>query len=187
MRIFLQSSPPPRRAKRKNSGFTLMEMTIAMSLGLLIMASMGSTFVLMNRSMDAMGNYEELDRQSRYALDTMSRDIRQAACLTNFSSTNLCFTNSDGTTLQYNWDGTNYLTYTNGTSQQGGTLLKGCISLKFDVYTHTPSNGTTMTFWPTTTPALGKVIIINWICRRTNYTSLTDTESVQTAKVVLRN
>jgi hypothetical protein len=46
-----------------------------------------------------------------------------------------------------------------------------------------------MTFWPAyaSNCTLAKVIVINWICRRTNYTTLTDSESVQTAKVVLRN
>lgn len=175
------------RLNRRLAGFTLPELTVSAGLGALILGTMTMMFVLMNRGLDAMGNYEEMDRQSRYALDTMARDIRQTACLTNFTSTSLTFTNQDGSLLQYTYDGSNNLTYTNGTTQQGGTLLNNCVSLKFDVYTHNPSNGTTMTFWPTANPIFGKVIIINWICRRTNYATLTDTESVQTAKVVLRN
>jgi Tfp pilus assembly protein PilW len=188
MRLF-RFKTNPCRPKRGMAAFTLPELSISAALGALILASMSSVFVLMNRSLDATGNYEELDRQSRNALDTMSRDIRQAACLTNFSTTSLTFTNQDGNLLQYNWDGTNLLTYTNGSTGQGGNLLKGCISLNFNIFLHNPSNGTTMTFWPAyaSNCSMAKVIVINWICRRTNYTSLTDTESVQTAKVVLRN
>jgi Tfp pilus assembly protein PilW len=174
---------------KRTAAFTLMEMLIATALGTLVLASMGSVFVLMNRGLDAVGNYEELDRQSRNALDTMSRDIRQAACLTNFTTTSLTFTNQDGTLLNYTWDGTNYLTYTNGSVGQGGVLLKGCISLNFNIYLHNPSNGTTMTFYPAgqSNCTQAKVIVINWICKRTNFITLTDSESVQTAKVVLRN
>lgn len=187
MRLSHIQNPPSRR--KSLSGWTLMEFAIAAGLGTLIMASMGSVFVLMNRGLDALGNYEELDRQSRNALDVMSRDIRQTACLTNFTSTSLIFTNQDGSLLSYTWDGTNYLTYTNGTTGQGGTLLKGCVSLTFNIFQHNPSNNTTMTFWPcdATNCQLAKVVVIDWICRRTNYATLRDTESVQTAKVVLRN
>lgn len=177
------------RSKRSMLAFTLPELSVSAALGALIIVSMTSVFVLMNRSLDATGNYEELDRQSRYALDTMSRDIRQASCLTNYATNTISFTNQDGTLLQYNWDGSNFLTYTNGSTQSGGTLLKGCVSLTFNIFLHNPSNGTTMTFWPAyaTNCNLAKVIVINWICRRTNYVSLTDTESIQTAKVVMRN
>jgi hypothetical protein len=35
--------------------------------------------------------------------------------------------------------------------------------------------------------ALAKVVVMDWICKKTNYLTLTDSESVQTAKVILRN
>jgi hypothetical protein len=35
--------------------------------------------------------------------------------------------------------------------------------------------------------ALAKVIVMDWICKKTNYLTLTDSESIQTAKVILRN
>jgi hypothetical protein len=46
-----------------------------------------------------------------------------------------------------------------------------------------------MIFWPApvTNLSLAKVVVMDWVCRRTNYTTLTDSESVQTAKVVMRN
>ncbi|HZQ45851.1 MAG TPA: hypothetical protein VFC07_02470, partial [Verrucomicrobiae bacterium] len=103
----------------------------------------------------------------------------------------LQFTNQDGSLLQYKWDTTNSLTYTNASTANGGpfggTLLKGCSYLKFSIFQRNPSNGTTMDFWPAATPDKAKVILINLVASRTNYTSLTNSESVQTAKVVLRN
>ena len=89
--------------------------------------------------------------------------------------------------LAYHWDGSNYVTYTNGSDY--GILLSNCISCRFDIYLHTPSNGTTMTFWSaySSNCPLAKVVVVNWICRRTNYATLMDSESVQTAKIVLRN
>jgi len=171
-----------------------MEMMIAVGLGTLILASVSTVYVHLHRTMDATINYEELDRQSRVALDLMSTDIRQCGGLTNFATNALSFTNEDGSLLRYTWDGSNYLTYTNASTTlagcpRGGTLLKGCGFLKFSIFQRNPVAGTTMTFTPcaSTNAGLTKVVVMDWVCRRTNYVSLTDSESVQTAKVVMRN
>jgi hypothetical protein len=184
-----QTQTRPRR-----QGWTLVEMMISVGVGTLLLASVGAVYVFMGRTLDATINYEELDRQSRNALDTMSIDIRQCGGLTNYSTNSLSFTNQDGTLLMYSWDTTNFLSYTNASTTlpgcpRGGTLLKGCAYLKFSIFQRNPSNNTTMTFWPApaASPSLAKVVVMDWICRRTNYTTLTDSESVQTAKVVMRN
>jgi Tfp pilus assembly protein PilW len=170
----------------KRAGWTLIELMLAIGVGTLVLGSVGSVMVFMNRTLDATANYAELDRQSRAALDTMVRDIRQAGGLTNFTSTTLWFTNQDGNTLEYNWDTNSSQLYCI-TNNYSHVLLKGCSFLRFTTFQRNPSNGTTMTFWPASNAATTKVIVIDWICKRTNYTSLTDSESVQTAKVVLRN
>ena len=177
---------------KEYAAFTLPEMMVSVAMGVLILASVVTVFLFVNRSLDATGNYEELDRQSRNALDLMSQDIRQCGGLTNYTTNTLNFTNQDGSLLQYSWDGSNYLTYTNAATTnagcpRGGRLLKGCAYLKFSVFQRNPVPGTTMTFTNASSASLVKVIVMDWICRRTNYTSLTDSESVQTAKVVMRN
>ena len=177
---------------QKNGAFTLPEMMMSVATGVLILASVVTVFLFMNRSLDATGNYEELDRQSRTALDYISQDIRQSGSCTSFATNALVFANQDGSLLQYTWDGSNYLTYTNASTTnagcpRGGILLKGCQYLKFTVFQRNPVPGTTMTFTNAATASLVKVIVMDWICRRTNYISLTDSESVQTAKVVMRN
>jgi len=181
-------------AKRRQAGWTLPEMLISVGVGTLIMASVATVYIFMNRSLDATANYEELDRQSRVALDLMTADIRGTGHLTNYTTNALSFTNLDGSLLSYTWDQSNLLTYTNASTSlpgcpRGGTLLKSCNTLKFTVFQRNPRHGTTMTFWTlaTNNPALVKVIVMDWICRRTNFISLTDSESVQTAKVVMRN
>jgi Tfp pilus assembly protein PilW len=178
----------------KTSGFTLPEMMISVAAGMLILASVMTVFIFINRALDATGNYEELDRQSRRALDLMSQDIRQCGHMTSFSTNSLSFTNLDGSLLQYTWDTTNFVTYTNASTNmigcpRGGLLLKGCSYLKFSIFQRNPIAGTTMTFTPcaSTNINLVKCVVMDWICKRTNYTSLTDSESVQTAKVVMRN
>jgi type II secretory pathway pseudopilin PulG len=193
-RLGFETAGRSLRPARKQSGWTLPEMLIGMSLGTLILGSVISSYVGMQRSLDATMNYQELDRQSRNALDLITMDIRETVSLTSFATNRLTFTNQDGSVLSYDWDGTNILSYSNASTTldgcpRGGVLLRGCNFLKFSVFQRNPSNGTTMTFWPApiTNPALAKVIIMDWTCRRTNYTTITDSESVQSAKVVMRN
>lgn len=190
----IQTTDIQEHPKIRQRAWTLPEMMITVVLGSMILASVMAFYVGMHRSLDAMMNYQELDRQSRNALDVMTTDIRNAATLTNFTSTTLGFANLDGSALTYTWDGTNALSYSNASTTlagcpRGGVILRGCNFLKFSIFQRNPSNGTTMIFWPapTTNLPLTKVVVMDWICKRTNYTTLTDSESVQTAKVVMRN
>lgn len=191
MQLRLQSQSRTTGKRRKQSAWTLPELMISVVAGLLILGSVSSAYIFMLRNLDATANYEELDRQSRNAVDTMTVYIRQTGAMTNYSATSLSFTNQDGTLLRFAWDGSNYVTYTNACTTNngpyGGILLSNCTYLNFSIFQRTPSNATTMDFWPATTPALAKVILINWTCTKTNYLSLRNTESVQTAKVVMRN
>jgi YD repeat-containing protein len=180
--------------RKRRQGWTLLETLFAFGAALLVITPTMVAYFFMNRTLDATANYEELDRQSRSALDIITSDIREAGGLTNYSTNSLSFTNQDGSLLQFTWDGANYLTYTNASTTlsgcpRGGRLLKNCTYLAFDIYQRNPTSNTTMTFTPapSTNPALAKVVVMNWVCKRTNYMSLTDSESVQTAKVVMRN
>ena len=180
--------------RKRRQGWTLLETLFAFGAALLVITPAVVVYFFMNRTLEATANYEELDRQSRYALDVMTSDIRECGGLTSFSTNALSFTNQDGSLLQFTWDGTNYLTYTNASTSlpgcpRGGTLLKGCNYLAFNIFQRNPNANTTMTFVPapSTNPALTKVIVMDWVCKRTNYLTLTDSESVQTAKVVMRN
>ena len=190
----LRTFQPDQRAAAGRGGWTLPEMMVSVAIGTLILASVLSAYVFTSRTLDATINYEELDRQSRNSLDLMSADIRQCGALTSYATNSLSFTNLDGSLLRYTWDTSNYLTYTNASTTlagcpRGGTLLKGCSYLAFTIFQRNPVSGTTMTFTPcsTNSVALAKVVVMDWVCHRTNYITLTDSESVQTAKVVMRN
>ena len=188
----LNNIPRRPQAARIRAGWTLVEAMLSVGIATFILGGMASVYVFTNKTLDATMNYEELDRQSRNALDLITMDIRQSGGMTTYSTNSLSFTNVDGSLLQFSWDGTNSLTYTNASATlagcpRGGRLLKGCNYLKFSIFQRNPISGTTMTFTPTTNANLAKVVVMDWICRRTNYTTLTDSESVQTAKVVMRN
>lgn len=185
----LSRNSSSRVVRRFRQGWTLIEMMVTVLIGTVVLAAVGVTCSFANRTFDAIGNYADLDRQSSNALNLMARDVRQTGGLTNYNASTLWFTNmSDGNLLKYWWNSDRQtLNYTNASTGDSGVLLKGCVSLNFSLFQRTPIAGTTMTFNSTTNASLAKVVVLEWVCRRTNFLSLANSESVQTAKIVLRN
>src|SRR4051794_624888 len=104
----LQHATTLAGARFGRHAWTLIEMMVAVTAGMLILASVASVYVFTNRTMDATANYEELDRQSRNALDTMTRDIRQSSAITNQSANTIWLlsqpdTNGNTFPMMYNW------------------------------------------------------------------------------------
>ena len=64
--------------KNKESGFTLVELLIAMTIGLIILAALSSTFLMQRKAYDVQEQIVEMVQNSRAAMDIMSREIRMA-------------------------------------------------------------------------------------------------------------
>jgi len=160
---------------------------VAAGIGAFVLATVMVSFVVISRSFDALGNYTDLDRQSRNTLDVMARDIRQTGALTNWTSTSLCFTNLDGRALNYSYDtNAQLLSYTNGSTGQSSVLLSNCASLTFSIFQRTPTTGP-VSFYAASNAYSAKGILMRFTCLRTNYLGLTDSESSQSASIVMRN
>lgn len=189
----LDSRAPVRRGVllpsscHSRDAFTLVELMISASISVFVLATVMVSFVVMSRSFDAIGKYADLDQQSRNTLDVMSRDIRQAGGLTNWTSSNLCFTNLDGTALSYFYNtNSRILTYTNGSTGQSAVLLSNCAFLTFSIFQRTPTNGP-VCFYTASNVASAKGILMSFTCQLTNYLGLIDSESSQSAIIVMRN
>jgi hypothetical protein len=176
MKLQIRKNQAPRLA-----AMTLMEMLIAVAIGLMIMAGVGSLLLFTVRSYVALGNYNDLDQASRQALDTMSREIRQVRNV-NWCSTNLLYMND--WTLIYWWNPAdrNLYRYLNG---RPTILLEQCDYLRFGMSQRNPSNN--FSFYPTTGTATAKLLDVSWTCSREIIGQKVNTESVQTAKIVIRN
>src|SRR5215471_18005164 len=171
--------------KGNRAAFTLVEMVVATAVGTILFAGVMSMFWFANRSFASLTNYLDLDQKTQATLDKMSREIRQVNSLTAFSSNNLTFQNFDGSTLQYIYD-PNAQTLTRisgGTSNT--TLLTGCDSLQFSIYQRAPSSNDFQPY-PTTVIADTKVVQLTWNCSRSILGGKVNTESMQSAKVVIR-
>jgi hypothetical protein len=187
---------PDPRCRRPVLAFTLMEFLVATGLASLVLAAVASMTIYATRSEIAIVNYSDLDTKSRYGLDVISREIRQAQALTAFqTNTFLSFTNPQtaiGVTLTYN--PTNRTLVMVKTGQTPLTNLTECDRWDFSLYQRTPVvTATNISFVPATNttgaldPSLCKLVSFTWKCSRTIMAQKVNTESVQSAMVVLRN
>jgi prepilin-type N-terminal cleavage/methylation domain-containing protein len=174
-----------KRANRAHCrGFTLAELVVASGLGSLLLVVIAAVTFYSARSFVAMANYVDLENDSRNALDTMTREIRQADSLTSYTTNSLVFRDFDSNELRYVYDPTaKTLSRVKGSQTQ--VLLSECDQLSFSIFQRNPIGGS-YDQYPTATPATAKLIQLNWKCSRTIFNTQANTESVQSAKIVIR-
>jgi hypothetical protein len=177
---------------------TLVEVMVSAALASIVLAGSGSLYVFGSRSFTSMSNYTDMDVRSREAVDLMSRDIRDATAVTAYTSTStnkvLAVTNAlAGTAAIYTWNSSQGTMVCSKTGQADQIYLKGCDSWDFQLYQRSPQSSGSYVFYPATNTTgaydltLCKLINMSWKCSRTIIGSKLNTESVQTAQVVLRN
>lgn len=184
----------PRHAPgpdRSGHAFSIPEVLVSIGIGSLVLSAVALLSIYSARSFVGIGNYMDLDRASRQALDLVTRDIRQTMVLTSYATNQLTFTDFDTNVLTFTWNpSTKQLTRTkNGVTR---VLLRGCDYLTFHICQRNPIPGQ-FNFYPATntagvyTPSLCKLVDVSWRCSRTMLGRTLHTESVQTAKIVMRN
>ena len=175
------------------SGFTLIEAVVAFGLATLVMAVVASLIVYSSRTFSAMSNYVDLDLHSRQALDLISREVRGATavvdCRTNGSVSYITLTNADDMTftkIAWNSDAATLSLQKTGVPPM--VILTGCDRWRVWLYNRAPNiSGNTLSFNTVTDVASCKLVNMSWKCSRTILGSKLNTESVQTAQIVMRN
>lgn len=179
------------RRSESRSGWSLVEMVVAVGAGMILLMAFISAFVTLSNTMVAIGNYNDLDSSSRHTLDLMNEDLRNTASVTNATSTLVKVYNPlSGDSIMYWWDsGTTcfkrQLRNASGTSTS--VLLTNCDFLNFSYYTRVPTNNFGFITNNTGDPSQSKLISVSWRCSRTVLGIKLNTESVQTARICIRN
>jgi hypothetical protein len=164
---------------------TIPEVIIALGVGSLLFVALLSFSAFAGRSFAAITNYSELDSKSRSALDYLSRDVRRSARLTSFSSSRIQMVDAAGALIEYRFDSAAKALY-RVAGGQTKELLSGVDWLRFRIFQRTPVGGTYDQFPASAGTATAKVVQIDWICSRSILGTRQNTESVQSAKIVLR-
>ncbi len=180
-----------KRSRRR--GMTLVELQIASAIAVILFTAVMALAFYTARSFAAFTNYVDLDANSRNALDVMSTEIRQADLLTAATSTSLTFQTTDpGTgaihTVKYVYDPDKKELSRIFDGGQPDVLLSECSFLQFGTFQRNTTTSLDNAFAPVATsqPNLCKVVQLTWICSRRILGKSANTESVQSAKVVIR-
>jgi Tfp pilus assembly protein PilW len=172
--------------RRACAAFTLVEYLVAISVGAVLLAALMQVIFYTGRSFAALMNYTELDRYSRNALDQMIYKIREADELKEYSNTRLVFSYWKTNELVYEYS-SRERKLTESLNGKTTTLLTGCDALTFAIYQRNTAAGTFDHFPATLTNSPAKLVQMSWTCSRNVLGARINTESVQSAKIVLRN
>lgn len=109
--MFLDGAPRPR----VDSGFTLIELMVSIAIGLVVLASVATTFTSQTRAYSAQEQINQMEQNLRGALDIMTREIKMAGYRPNGGTvTGVVSYTSTSLTIQADIDG-------NGTLLASGT------------------------------------------------------------------
>ncbi len=174
------------RFVRSGSGFTLPEMMVSVLVGCVFMAAMAVIFMTSSLSFARMGDYINMDRTGRYALDKMTSNIRKAKLLTTYNTNYLVFNydSAGATNLAYRYNASAGVVteeWTIAGTTTTNTLLTGCTNAGFTLYDRSlaPTTGVST--------GQGKVVSVAWQCIGGTLLAQQSSENMQQAKIVLRN
>lgn len=170
---------------RISSGFTLIEIMVAVAIGSLLTVAIASLMIYGSRSFAALTNYIDMDRQSRSTLDTITREIRSCEGIASATSNEVYFNVTGGTNnLRYlfNAEAREFVQFKSGVRTE---LLTGCDEMTISIYGRNNVSNRFSQF-STTNVANGKMIQFAWTCSRKILGARLNTLSVQTAKIVIR-
>jgi len=176
-----------KSAEPRRRGFVLSELLVVMGVSTILLVALAAVSMFSGRSFAAIFNYVDLDDANRVAMDQLSRDIRQANRVTAFSTNYLYLEDGDPGLSAIKYDYSPSLrTLTRTKNSVSKTVLSDCDSLKFDVCQRNPVGGSYDVYPVATTIDTAKVIDVSWVCSRTLFGRKENTESVQTARIVIR-
>jgi prepilin-type N-terminal cleavage/methylation domain-containing protein len=175
--------------KSSRRAFTLVELLVAIAIGSILLIAVMSLTLYSARSFAALTNYVDLDNHSRNALDYVTREVRQADRVMAGSDNHtlrLWVTNPQtgvGNEVVYVYDPDDG-TLTRTAGGENRVMLRECFNFAFTY--HQRNANSEWEAQPATTVDSCKQVRMFWECSRSILGARANTESVQSAKVVLR-
>jgi type II secretory pathway component PulJ len=172
------------------AAWTLIELMVSVAVFAIAGLALSTIFVFSIRSFAALTNYAMLDKENRMAMDRITREIREAKQIVNYTTngaSSLSILNGDNQTVTYTFDPNSKMM----TRQVGGgseVLLTNCDLLAFNLFMRTPVTNSLQPYtlasndWATTV----KVVQLTWKTSVTLPNAQVNSENIQTARVVIR-
>jgi prepilin-type N-terminal cleavage/methylation domain-containing protein len=177
---------------RGTRAWTLVEMMVAVAVFSIAGLALSTIFVFSIRSFAALTNYAMLDKENREAMDKMTREIREAKQVVNFTTngaSSLSLVNGDNNTITYTFSpGTKQMIRSVSTGETT-VMLTNCDLLAFSLFMRAPIATNSLQPYPIATndwPNTVKVIQLTWRTSTALPNAQVNSENVQTARVVIR-
>ncbi len=175
---------PQHCQRTAQGGWTIPETLVSITITLVLMVAVVSMAMTSGRAFLALYNYGDLNAVNKVAMDTLTRDVRECNRVTACSATVLSLEDSNLDPITYTYN-SSAKTFTRTTPSDSKVLLTQCSTLSISIFKRTApvSFGDPL---DTATPANAKVVNVSWNCSRTILGAAVNTESVQTARIVIR-
>ena len=118
-------------------------------------------------------------------MDQLTRDVRQANGVIGFTPSSLTLEDADRLSLSYTYDPIARTLTRTKQSEPPTILLRECDRPSFVIGQRKPL-ANTMDVYTNATPATAKVVNVGWSCSRKILGVQQNTESVQSARIVIR-
>ena len=170
---------------KKQAGVVLVDMLVGLGIAGIVMAALMSLSLSSARSFATMTNYSEMASDSRQVLDTISREIRNSKGVVDCTGDSITFLDSmtNSISIFYDQPSRTVLRKAGGVEN---VILQGCDSMKWESFQRTPKGGSYEGYLASR-PELCKLVQVTWVCSRTLLGKRMHTETVQSAKIVIRN
>ena len=166
---------------RSATGFTLVEVMIAASIGSFVLLGMLTSFLFLARSGANLQNYTAMESEARKALEQFAQDTRQASAITWNSRTSITLV-VDSANITYAFTSGSF---TRATASATATLLTGITSFTYSAY---DINGTTVDLSGLASAGRStKQLQISLQASRSSITVVGATNTVLSARFILRN
>jgi Tfp pilus assembly protein PilW len=170
-----------RSINPSHAAMTLIEMLVATGVGSLVLLVLGSLTLYSARNFRSMLDYSDLNRTSRMALDKISREIRQSRGLKSASESALVFQmdTNGATNVSILFDKTNKTLRMVSRSETNNLSTNcNCTAFTWSLFN---GNSDPVTNWNSC-----KMVQLNFTFSRNSQRTITNTESVQSMKIVIR-
>jgi prepilin-type N-terminal cleavage/methylation domain-containing protein len=170
---------------QSRSAFTLIEVIIASAVSVLAMMVVCLLGIYCGRCFAALANYSGLDQEGQLALDKMSREIRQAHSVISVAPTSVSLVDKDHNTMVISYDQASR-TLMGVSAGVTNVYLTDCDSLQFTNYQKTVISNTFDAYLPAYVSDT-RLLQVTWTCSRSILGAKMNNESVQSAKIAIRN
>jgi Tfp pilus assembly protein PilW len=164
-----------------------MELLVAVSVSAFVLLAVMSFYLFSINSFASTSAYTIFNSRSRYASDIISRDIRNSSSVASATTNQLVLNlQADPDQVTYTYDSAKRtLTRVQGSSTK--TLLQQVTYLTWALYQSSTNGSTYGVFTPASVPGSAKFISLQWDCSSRLSGSRSNSASLQTAMIELRN